>query len=1119
MKMARIIYLFIFLLLCTGLMSQTSPFSTGKWAKIAANKQGIYKLTGAHLRTLGFSLPIASSQMQLFNFKLGQLSDKVPGIPPKGIIENAIKVMDGGDGQLDETDYILFYNEGVVHSNSDSVFYYVTLGTNGKRIGIQNTLTNVIDTKEKFNQHFIFEKDTISFLNSGKTIWGYPMGQGIGKQSQLSVTVNTQGMSGLDVLKCNVHMASTSYQSNGRFDFLWNEQPAHSSELLPVTGMLFDDVATDMIDSFLSPNITSWPNKSVLKINYSSSNSSATGWLDYVEVHAKKNIGFWQDSTLAFGIEDEFIKGAIYNCKIQNLDTTTILWNVTYPENPLFVNIQFGTNGVGSFFQKTDATQQFFGLRQYAYETPILVGSIPNQNAMGESVSANYIIVAAPAYMDAAKKYQQFQISKFGRSVIVANAKEIYNEFSGGQPSAIAIRNYIKYLYNKAVANDKNLPEYLLLLGMGNFNSKKMNLNFELPVYESYNSTSILSSYTTDDFFAVLNDDADINNVSSIRQLSLAVGRIPARTVQEADTAVNKLIAYQNNRIGGAWANKITWIADDGDYNLHLQDAEAILANLQTKESHWDYKKVYLDLYPAVASTSGSTYPLANNAIKQTANDGTLIMNYTGHGNYLRLSEEAVISQEQFASWNNAAHLPLMVTASCNFAPYDQPNLNPIAWDAFMKNGNGIIGLVAANRLVFAYSNKQINDEFVQQLLVADSSGNYRSIGKALQRAKINNWSNGGDRINALKFSLLGDPAMQLQVPNNKLLVKQINSKAFKGNDTLLSGNKYTIQGQVQKGILVNTDFNGIADLTIYDAVKFSKTLANYAASIAVPIAMQENILFKGKATVSKGIFGIDFILPSQVSNATSPIRIELAAVSDSNSAIQVLDSIYVKSNSVVNFSDTIGPKMNAYLNDSLFKTGAWAAPNSTLYITLQDSSGIQTSGNALGHDLSIWLDNNPVPIIINNYFVADINTYQTGKVQYALPTLSEGVHICIVKAWDLLGNGSVDTIRFEVPKSNQLQIKNAFNFPNPFKEQTRFCFETNQVGKEIEINLDIINSNGQVLYNKTSKIVNALNKVFIDWDGVISSGSKLQAGSYYYRIALKTSTTTTFLSNTFIKL
>jgi hypothetical protein len=807
------------------------------------------------------------------------------------------------------------------------------------------------------------------------------------------------------------------------------------------------------------------------------------------------------------------------DCKLNYTDSNYQIWNVTDPAQIKQINLDWHNDGTVHFYQPIDTIARFVAVKKNIFEVPIIIGPVSNQDALQPKAAVNYIIITAPAYLNAAIKYQQFQINQKGRNAIVINAAELYNDFSGGVPTAIAIRNYLKNAMNHAIENNWTMPEYALLLGLGNFNSKSLRPNFEIPVYETENSNSILNSYTTDDFYAVLNENDDINNPSSIKKLNIALGRIPVSSPQEADSVVNKLIAYQSNLQGGSWENKLTWIADDGDYNLHLQDAESIVGHLQASTNYWNHEKIYLDLFPAVASTSGNTYPLANSALQQSVLDGTLMINYTGHGNYLRLSEEAIISKDQIDNWDNPYKLPLLVTASCNFAPYDQTSIRPIAWDALMKNGKGIIGLVAASRLVFAYSNKQINDLFIQQLLVPNVNGKFWSLGNALMNAKMNNWLNGGDQINSFKFSLIGDPALTLSTPNRQLVVNQINNLNFSGKDTLLSGSKNNIKGQLKSNGKMDAGFNGILDLNVYDVIKYKKTLANQSTSMSVPIALQESLLFKGKASIVKGLYAIDFVLPNQATGTSSPLRMELAASGDMSSAILVLDSIYVKPNTNIQIKDTLGPQIKAYLNDSLFKSGNWATPNSTLYINLKDSAGIQSAGNVLGHDLSIWIDDNKLPIVLNNYYSADLDSYQSGKITYPLPVFSTGKHKLVIKAWDVLGNSNIDSVVFEVPLDQSLSIRNAFNFPNPFLNTTNFSVETNQVGKEVQIGLEVADVAGNLKYSVSAKFFNTKNIINIPWNGLTNTGSKLQPGVYFYKFVLKTSTETGFISNRILKL
>jgi hypothetical protein len=221
----------------------------------------------------------------------------------------------------------------------------------------------------------------------------------------------------------------------------------------------------------------------------------------------------------------------------------------------------------------------------------------------------------------------------------------------------------------------------------------------------------------------------------------------------------------------------------------------------------------------------------------------------------------------------------------------------------------------------------------------------------------------------------------------------------------------------------------------------------------------------------------------------------------------------------VINNKDTIGPKIQAYINDQLFKQGDWVMPNSTLYLNLFDSAGIQASGNALGHDLTLWLDEDQVPIILNNYFSANINTYQSGKLSYLLPTLKEGSHQCIIKAWDLLGNSNLDTLLFEVPKSNKLQIKNPINYPNPFLTKSRFSIETNLIDSPIEVQFEVLDPYGKILYSNNSQHSNSEIRLFVDWNGITNSGASIKPGVYFYRFIVKTTTSSASISNSFIKL
>ena len=1114
--------------------AQNAAFNTGKWSKIAIAKQGIYQITGTQLKTLGFPLPIASTQLQLFNYNLAQLTEKVTATVSTALTENAIQVFDGGDNQIDEKDYVLFYAEGALgwkqdastftpthykNTSHDSVFYFLSIGSNGKRISTIDKINSSTTIVDQYDERWLIELDSVSILNSGKLLLGPAMGQGLGKQAKLSYPINMNGLVLSIPMNVIGRYAATTYQNPANFNFSINDNAIKTTAVAPISGLLYDESANISLDSFTytlnaTTNLTS---PASVNISFQADNAAASGWIDYIELSAKRKLGFWGTNSFGFRNVSSTLKGNILQYQIQNGDASTEVWDVTNPAYPRKISTEFSVNGLMSFTHHADTLHEFFAVKQQGYEVPTLLGPMNNQNLAGMNVP-DYLIISAPNYLNAAKKLQNYHATVNGLKTELVNVNEIFNEFSGGQPSPIGIRNFVKYLLNKAATNKLAAPRYLLLFGIANFNSRNYNSATQIPVFESAASTGVLTSYPSDDFYSIQADNDDINNFMGIKKLAIATGRLPVRNTAEADTVVEKIINYQRNLNGGAWKNKITWVADDGDYNLHLEDAEAISNQLQQKKPSWNQKKIYLDLYAATKNIGGNTYPLVNSEIVQTVNEGSLILNYTGHGNFTRLAEEAVISQADVLQWNNATKLPLMITASCDFAPYDQPQLSPFGFDALMKNSKGVIGLVAASRLVFAYSNKQINDHFVQQLLVPDSLGNFLTIGEALQRAKMQAWSAEEDRMNAFKFSLLGDPAMRLSLPKYEIGIISLNQKTFTGKDTLLAGNKYTLKGAVNKKGVLQNNFNGLLDFILYDAITNKKTLANAGTSRVTTVAMQENILFKGKVTVTKGNFTVDFLLPKEVSLQKN-LKIQMTAYNELSDAMGVYDSLIAIDAGGVLMNDNQGPDVKIFLNDSNFVAGGWASARSNLILNLADSGGIQTSGNALGHDLVLVIDNDyKNTVVLNNYFVADVDSYQKGKLNFALPFLAEGKHTIMVKVWDLLGNSSTKILDFEVPASDIVNVKNLYNYPNPFSNYTQFSFELNKLGSPVEISLSIYNSMGNLLFTKPLSGSYKANRVVANWDGTGIGSAQIQAGVYYYRLTIQDGTGTRILTNKLVK-
>ncbi|MFM7719634.1 MAG: type IX secretion system sortase PorU, partial [Sediminibacterium sp.] len=714
---------------------------------------------------------------------------------PDSLTEMAIEMQDGGDGIFDDQDQFLFYAQGHYKwikstideapirqkmTSSDSLYFFLRIGLNGKRIASFNKTGSASKIVQTYAAKWLIEKDTINILSSGKIWLGDPMGNGLGKKTTQSFPLNMEGLQLNAPIVFQSQLAATTYQTDATFSIKLNDQMLSTKSLNPVSGFIFDDAYKIRFDS----STILLDKSKVQKLGHSLSNmnlqvdfnaaTGSTGWIDYLALQGQRIIGFWGNTSFGFDYHTSKSLDQLVEFEIQNATNQTRVWDLSQYFQPIALNTELVQNTIATFKVADTAQKYFYVFESNKINTAQFSSVLRNDSSFSLS-PVDYIIITAPDYFPAAKALQAFHEKQNGYKVGLFNATQVYNEMAGGQTSPIAIRNFLKYFIAQAKLKNQVSPAFVLLLGMGNFNAQKIQINKELPVYTSEMSNAILTSYSSDDFYAIQEPGNQIQFTQTIDSISLAIGRIPARTIAEANKMVEKLIQYQSSKKMGLWQNQLTWVADDADYNLHLQDAEEIISNLKTKTTNWNHKKLYLDLFKASQTLTGNTYPDVNKAIQEAVQSGTLVLNYTGHGNYLRLTEEAVISKSEMQSWDNAGKLPMMVTASCDFAPYDQPGSAPIGFDALMQNDKGIIALVAANRLVFAYSNKQINDAFMQALLVPNSNGQFRTIGQALQAAKKYNFSRNGDRLNAFKFGLMGDPAMRIVQPKYQINCTELN--------------------------------------------------------------------------------------------------------------------------------------------------------------------------------------------------------------------------------------------------------------------------------------------------------------------------------------------------------
>jgi hypothetical protein len=317
---------------------------------------------------------------------------------------------------------------------------------------------------------------------------------------------------------------------------------------------------------------------------------------------------------------------------------------------------------------------------------------------------------------------------------------------------------------------------YLLLFGDATFDARNIynqmgNPDVYLPVFQTPGSRSSIFSYPSDDFYALLDEE---ESASLNGNLDIAVGRIPARNERQAQQMVNKIIRYDNSpETLGDWRNRLVFLADDEDNNRHVIDSDQLARNLDENHPEYNVNKIYIDAFNQVSTPGGQRYPLVNQTISSEMFRGILLLNYFGHGGFKSMAQEQIMTLTDVESWTNRDRLPIFITATCSFAPFDDVFVQSIGEEILLKENGGAIALFTTTRDVFATQNLALA-RAVFRFLFTLENGRPLTFGEILRRGKNNSTAG---TANDRKFALIGDPSQTFGIPTHRVVTTSVNEK------------------------------------------------------------------------------------------------------------------------------------------------------------------------------------------------------------------------------------------------------------------------------------------------------------------------------------------------------
>ena len=1097
--MKKILFIAFWVLVSLPMMAgihsyaERSVLADGHWVKIRVSESGVCRMSFSELRSAG----LEPSQVRVFGYGGAQKEqdfskpniDDLPQVP----------VYVGED-------YILFYVQGPIswtyngsrfahtrNTYSDFGYYLLSDDAGDMLLFPEAEAVSGSPTDVTYYSYYqVQDEDSVNLIDrtgvsgGGRTFYGEQFAAG----QTRTFTFSTPYANG-DNSSVYIDMAANAATTSTVKAKLNNT----SSKSIYISSI--PDHYTFGVAGTISMNGASEEQNQRVTIQFVNSNASALAWLNYIEITTPSELVM---TGSYMGIRSLVNRNTTNPVRflLRNTTASTQIWDVTdlaaiqrmpttmVDDQLAWVGTQ--ADGVHEYIAvNTDGTK---------FVQAEVVGEVKNQNLHALS-NIDYIIICPEGYEDVSEDLAKAHEAKQAITYAIVTDQQVYNEFSSGTPDATAYRWLMKMLYDRAKNGIGQQPRWLLLMGHGTFDNRKLLRNSGtslLLTYQSKNSVNEIKAYATDDYFAYLDDNE--GTIDTQGRMDIGVGRLPVESLDEARTTVDKLIQYIRNEQTGKWKNQLVYLADDGENGTHTETAEKSAELVRIKNPDFIVHKIFLDAYPQEVNASGESYPLAKNRVLNLLKNGVLFFNYSGHGGYNAITNESILNLKDIAGMTNK-NQAFWLFATCNFAQCDAGKRSA-AETAVLNPKGGAIGILAATRTVYASQNTNLNRSVCDTLFGHSDVFHYdMTLGEAISIGK----NLLGSDENKLAYVLLGDPCMRLNYPTD------YHVETLTEMDTLNALSVQHVEGRIiDEDLNIVSDFNGKVDITIYDKMQSIPTRDNdNAGGDPRVIAYNDypNTIFSGATDVKDGLFNYTFMVPKDIRYNFDNGRIVYYAVTEDSletaEAVGHFEQFIIGGTGSTVAIDTIGPEMEIYLNSPAFRNGDKTYATPRFFANLYDKNGINTAGAGIGHDLMLIIDDDPKMIYsLNEYFTAANNSYQAGQVSYLMEELANGPHSLTFRAWDLLNNSTTKSLNFIVEAGLDPSIYNVTTYPNPVQQSgvVHLIVNYDQPDELIETEIYLYNTAGQMVYSHKQDNPDAVS--------INLPSLGLNTGVYIYSVKIK---------------
>jgi hypothetical protein len=1018
----------------TDYYAKSSVLAKGHWVKVTVKKNGMYQITDDELRQMGFSDPekvavygFAATDMSTYNLT-SDIPDDLPAVPA-----------------MHSNNKLIFYGEADVQprmirrTNTNGKYsyptelrrnYYADFGT----YFLTDAMPQVAPEKVEYNDAVTPEKQEtfgMSFFeeevqNPG-TIGARFLGTSFADQPSQTYSLE---MPGYDGRQSTAFLSVIGIRSDESITTYYTPPTGTRSEL-SISPVKEDTYAyagyTTVLVSKFSVNTSG-----VYNVLYNAAGAAAGG-LDYITAAYPRDntVGNAAQSTLVFPIVD-----ANSNAILVGANENTRFWafSDTKPAKELEayrVGDEDGTAYVSitnRYMITDDGGESYYVVAFDPTQTLYSVESaeeVANQD-LHSLEAPDMLIITTPLMKEQAERLAAAHRQYDNLDVAVVNINDVYNEFSSGTPHLMAVRRFARMLHDKAPEKFRSI----LLFGAASYDNRgitatdinefRQNI---IPIYlreDISGAGKLPESYVTDAVVGALDEndteDFDVGRVL----MTVAVSRIPARTVLEAQNIVDKTITYMSTPQTLDLMQRVVAMGDMGDKNGHMSDAEGLTSTITSDSPATTTYKAYASIYPTENGVAANLYKI----VVWGLNKGTAFWSYSGHASTTSLSSQKMWNIEKVAG-TTYSNPPFSLLMTCRALYYDHDESNLGESLLYCTHG-GAINVVGALREVYKEYNQQLNiaigDEFFSAPYGTTYGEMYR---KAHNRMVPTTAPNGAAHYydviyNSLSYNIIGDPELRLPIAKDKVVITSVDGQTVTDDATisLPVQKQITVKGNVTDASgAVDSSFSGTITLTVFDGPHSQKTINHDSTSTAESVSFDETLLSTTTVTVTNGVFEVPLYVPTP-NYTDSTTRMSLWAVSNDNVTASgaLTGMVFDTTNSALEPTDNVGaPEITElYVNNADYANGDIVTSNINLHAEVAPNAyGLVFGSGQPGRKVKVLVDGSRSLTDPDNNFIATADG--GGVFDMAVTGLSDGPHTIAFKVFNNAGQSTTRTVNFTI--------------------------------------------------------------------------------------------------------